>query len=270
MNIFDCFLFNDENHILNIRLNTLDKYVDYFVIIEFGENHQGKRKGKKISTNILKKFNHKIKYFYFDKFDKNLNSWEKESFQRNQIIKGLKNSNENDIIMISDIDEIPNLKNINFSKLNNDVYAFSQFHSMYKLNLLRKKKWIGTKICKKKNLISPQWLRSLKVKKKYNFLRIDKYFSKTYYKKFRIIENGGWHFGWLKNSNEIIEKINAYAHTEHNVPKFNDKAYIEDCINKNISFLDLNDKLVLKKKLNFLPEYIQKNKNKFHLWIKKG
>ena len=169
--------------------------------------------------------------------------------------------------MVSDIDEIPNLKEINFSKINEYVYAFSQIHSMYKLNLIRKKKWIGTKLCKKKIFISPQWLRSLKVEKKYSFFRFDKYFSKTYYKKFKIIENGGWHFGWLKNADDIIKKVNAYAHTEHNIPKFNDKNYIENCIYKNISFLDINDKLYLDEKLNFLPKYILKNIEKFKKWI---
>ena len=152
MKIFDCFIFNDENHILDIRLNELDKYVDFFIIIEFGQNHQGENKGKKIDEKILDKFKKKIKYFYVEKFNPNLNSWERESFQRNCINKGLKESNDDDIIIISDIDEIPNLKIINFLKINKYVYAFSQIHTMYKLNLIRNKKWIGTKLCKKKNI----------------------------------------------------------------------------------------------------------------------
>ena len=166
MKIYDCFTFNDENHILNIRLNELDKFVDFFIIIEFGENHQGKKKGQKIDLKLLEKFKEKIKYFYIEKFNSNFNSWEKENFQRNQITKGLIDSKNEDIIMISDVDEIPNLEKIDFSKINEYVYAFSQIHSMYKLNLIRDDDWIGTKLCKKKVLISPQWLRALKVKKK--------------------------------------------------------------------------------------------------------
>ena len=267
MKIFDCFTFNDENHILDIRLNELNKYVDFFIIVEFGQNHQGQTKGKKIDKKLFNKFEEKIKYFYIEKFETNLSSWDRESFQRNQINKGLNNAKNDDIIMISDIDEIPNLKEINFSKIDEYVYAFSQIHSMYKLNLIRNEKWVGTKLCKKKIFVSPQWLRSLKVKKKYSFFRFDKYFSKTYHKKFKIIENGGWHFGWLKNADDIIKKVNAYAHTEHNIPKFNDKNYIEDCIDKNISFLDTDDKLYLNEKLNFLPNYILNNIDKFKKWI---
>ena len=269
MKIFDCFIFNDENHILDIRLNELDKYVDFFIIIEFGQNHQGENKGKKIDEKILDKFKKKIKYFYVEKFNPNLNSWERESFQRNCINKGLKESNDDDIIIISDIDEIPNLKIINFLKINKYVYAFSQIHTMYKLNLIRNKKWIGTKLCKKKIFVSPQWLRSLKVKKKYNILKLDKYFSKTYYNKFQIIENGGWHFGWLKKPEEIIQKIKAYAHTEHNIPKYKNKDYIEKCIGENVSFLDPDDKLFLNNELNFLPKYILDNIDQFKVWIKK-
>ena len=152
MKIFDCFTFNDENHILDIRLNELDKYVDFFVIVEFGQNHQGKNKGKKIDEKLLDKFQKKIKYFYIETFDQNLNSWERESFQRNYINKGLIESHNDDIIIISDIDEIPNLKKINFSEIYEYVFAFSQIHSMYKLNLIRNDKWIGSKLCKKKNI----------------------------------------------------------------------------------------------------------------------
>ena len=267
MKIFDCFTFNDENHILDIRLNELDKYVDFFVIVEFGQNHQGKNKGKKIDEKLLDKFQKKIKYFYIETFDQNLNSWERESFQRNYINKGLIESHNDDIIIISDIDEIPNLKKINFSEIYEYVFAFSQIHSMYKLNLIRNDKWIGSKLCKKKIFVSPQWLRSLKVKKKYNIFRLDKYFSKTYYDKFQIIEDGGWHLGWLRKSEKIIEKINAYAHTEHNILKNNSKDYIEKCIKENISFLDPDDKLFLNNKLNYLPKYILDNIDQFKEWI---
>ena len=100
MKIFDCFTFNDENHILDIRLNELNKYVDFFVIVEFGQNHQGKNKGKKIDEKLLDKFQKKIKYFYIETFDQNLNSWERESFQRNYINKGIIESHNDDIIII--------------------------------------------------------------------------------------------------------------------------------------------------------------------------
>ena len=165
------------------------------------------------------------------------------------------------------MDEIPNLAKIDFEKIDNYVYAFSLFHSMYKLNLMRQVMWIGTKLCKKKILKSPQWLRSLKVHKKYSFLRIDKFFSKTYYSKFKIIENSGWHFGWLMRSDEIVKKINSYSHTEHNTPLNNDKIFIEDCIKNEINFLDKNDVLSVNSDINKLPNYVKNNPEKFSEWI---
>jgi len=266
MKIYDCFLFNDENHILEIRLNELKNYVDFFVIVEFGENHQGKYKGKKINSKLIKKFNQKIIYLYFKNFNKKLGPWEKENFQRNKILDGLKNADDKDIIIISDIDEIPKLKKINFKKVKNTVYAFNQVHYMYKLNLIRVRNWVGTKLCSKKILKSPQWLRSLKVEKKYNFWRIDKYFSKTYYKNFKIINNAGWHFGWLRSPNQIIEKIQSYAHFEHNINKFKNKNYIKKCISKKVSFLNNNEKLIFDKKKN-LPPYVKKNIIYFKKWL---
>ena len=266
MKIYDCFIFNDEDLILDIRLNTLKEYVDYFVIIEFGETHQGNRKKRKLNLKKFSYLKNKIKYFYFDKFNRNLSSWEKENFQRNLISVGIKDAKSADIIMISDVDEIPNLKNYNFRNIKNNVIAFNHTHYMYNLNLVRSYNWIGTKACTKKILKSPQWLRSLKVHKKYGFFRLDKIISKTYYSKFKIIKNGGWHFGWIKKPTEIIRKINSYAHTEHNIPLFNDRLYIEKCIKKKISFLDNKEKLFIEKTKN-LPSYIRQNLNIFKKWI---
>ena len=150
MKIYDCFLFNDENHILEIRINELINSVDYFVIIEFGENHQGKRKGQLINQNILKRYKEKIRYYYFDKFEPKLSVWQKENYQRNKINEGLKDANSSDIIIVSDVDEIPILEKINLSKIDDQVIAFSQLNSMYKLNLFREEKnWIGSKLCLK-------------------------------------------------------------------------------------------------------------------------
>ena len=267
MKIFDCFTFNDENSILEIRLNEMNKYVDFFVIIEFGENHQGKKKGRKINKEILNNFKNKIRYIYVEKFEKNMNSWQRENFQRNYIQKGLYDANQEDIIIISDLDEIPNLKQINLENIGNSIYAFKQINFMYKLNLVRDFNWFGSKLCKLKKLKSPQWLRSLKVHKKYNYFRIDKFFSKNYIFDFKIIENGGWHFGWIRDVDEIIDKLNSFAHLEFNNNKYKDNKYIYNCIENNINFLNTDEKLKIIK-MDYLPEYIIVNKDKFEKNLK--
>ena len=120
--------------------------------------------------------------------------------------------------MISDLDEIPNLTNVNFLDFKEKVIIFEQRLFFYKLNYGEiKPSWHGTRCAKKKNLKNPQWIRNLKTHKRYNFYRIDKkYFSKNYENSFKIIENGGWHFTWLGNINFIKEKLKSFAHTELN------------------------------------------------------
>ena len=262
MKIFDCFTFNDENLLLELRLNEMSKYIDYFIIVEFGEDHQGNKKGKKIDENILKNFKNKVRYIYVEAFNKNMKAWERENFQRNYIKNGLYDADKNDIIIISDLDEIPNLKEINLTDIGNCIYAFRQINLMYKFNLARDFNWIGTKLCKLKKLKSPQWLRSLKVRKKYSYFRIDKFFSKNYVHNFKIIENGGWHFGWIREIKEIINKLNSFAHTEFNKDKFKNPEYINNCIDNNINFLNTNEKLK-EIHLDLLPESLVSRKDKF-------
>lgn len=266
MKIYDCFLFNDENQLLEVRLNELNSFVDYFVIVESEYNHQNKLKGKKINLDILNAFKDKIKYSYIKGKYSFKDSWQIENYQRNFIKNSLKECSGEDIIIVSDIDEIPNLENINFHQIENKMLAFAQLHMMYKFNLLREKKWFGTKLIKFKNLKNPQWIRSLKVHKKYSLYRIDKiFFSNNYYSNFEIIVNGGWHFGWLKNLNEILLKINSFAHTEYLNTKINNKEYIEYCLLNNLNFFN-------KKKLDLLgpevlPNYVKNNLKKFKNFI---
>ena len=267
MKIFDCFTFNDENLILELRLNEFNEYVDFFVIVEFGENHQGNKKGKQINDNLLNKFKNKIRYFYVEKFNKNLTSWERENYQRNFIQKGLYDAEKNDLIIISDLDEIPNLSNIDLNNIHDTIYAFKQINTMYKFNLIRDTNWIGSKLCKFKKLKSPQWLRSLKVHKKYSYLRIDKLFSKNYVHNFKIIEDGGWHFGWIRDISQIIDKIESFAHTEFNNDNYKNFKFINECINKRVNFLNINEKLN-KIEINHLPMYLIKNIEKYKNFIK--
>ena len=99
----------------------------------------------------------------------------RDYFQRENLKKGLENLNEEDLVIISDLDEIPNLKNLNSNKINNNIVIFQQKMFYYKFNLLYDKFiWAGSKAVKYKNFISPQWLRNVK-SKKYSFVE-NRYF----------------------------------------------------------------------------------------------
>ena len=270
MNFYDCCTYNNEELVLDIRLNYLNKFVKKFIIVESKFTHQGKKKDKFFNIKNFKKFENKIKYFLFDKFPDNLSNWGRENFQRNFHKNTIQDLHDDDYIMISDIDEIPNMGKIR--NINNFKYTvFEQLNFSLKFNSVNKThlKWYGTRMCKKKNLKSPQWLRTLKVHKKYSVFRIDKIFSKTYYSKFKIFKDCGWHFGWLMKPNEIVQKVNSYSHTEHNIPLYNDSSYIEKCIKNQINFLDKNDILILSNDIEKLPEYVKNNQKKFSEWIVK-
>ena len=199
MKIFDCFMYFDEEMVLNLRLNILNTYVDYFVIVESKYNHRGEKRKLLFNEEKFSKFKDKIIYLIYDevpskvveiKFDDSektkdtksiMNALYRENEQRNYIINGLTKANDDDIILISDVDEIPKIDGVNFDKLNNKIILFKQDMFYYKFNLcLPNFKWTGTKACRKKNLISPQWLRNIK-DRKYPFFRLDTFFSDKKY-----------------------------------------------------------------------------------------
>jgi beta-1,4-mannosyl-glycoprotein beta-1,4-N-acetylglucosaminyltransferase len=232
MKIFDCFQFFDEEMLLDLRLNIMDKYVDKFVITEATYMHNGKTKKLIFDINKFPKFKDKIIYIVVDKQppdllkieekdnDENdtkgqkliLNGYKRDNFQRQMAQEALKNVDPDDWILINDIDEIPNLKNLNFKNIKNKLVIFKQKIFYYKFNLLYPSiNWFGSRACKKKNFISPQWLRDLK-HKKYPLWRLDIIFSKKKYNNILYIDNGGWHFTNIKSPENIEKKLLNYTH----------------------------------------------------------
>ena len=253
-------MFYDEELLLDIRFNILDKYVDFFVIVESEHFHNGKKRQLKFDINKFKKFESKIIYLIIENFPEKLSNWERENFQRNYIINGLSSAGADDYVIISDVDEIPDLTKINI--LGNFKFSvFEQKMYYYKINLLNKTNpfWYGSRVCKKKYLKSPQWLRSQKIKK-YPFWKFNKI-------KWNIIKNGGWHFSFLMSPEEIKKKLASFAHSEYNNRKYTNLKKIENSI-KNKT--DLFDRPILYEKIIFdktFPDYVVNNKEKFKDWI---
>ena len=267
--LIDCFMYFDEDLVLDIRLNTLNEKVDKFIIVEATRNHAGKPKKLNFKIENFLRFKDKIEYIVIDDLPTDVKSFKKnwhsnhirDQFQRNALERGYRNFDDNDLIMISDIDEIPNPKKID-EFISSNIYAcFIQSNFQSKLNLLNvtQTNWPGTKICKKKYLKSPQWLRDIKIKKKP--------FWKIFKKDIQLIENGGWHFSFLKNPESIKEKIIAYSHQEYNTEKFTDTNLIKEKISKGIDLFDRDIKYEKVKLDNSFPKYILDNKEKFKNWI---
>ena len=295
MNIYDCFMYFDEDLLLDIRLNTLSKYVKKFVISEATYTHSGNKKELRFDINKFSKFKDKIKYIVVDNqppnilaLDKSddenkrgekliLNGYARDNFQRECLNKGILEASNDDLILISDLDEIPNLSNINFNKINNKLIIFEQKMFYYKFNLFYENfKWFGSKATKKKNFISPQWLRDVK-SKKYPRWRLDLLFSKRKYSDIFYINNGGWHFTCIRTPEELEKKLLNFAHHfefEESGLKISD---LKTLIAEKRVMYDHNvdqtaykwsGKSKLKKISNdLLPNYIANNVSKFRDWL---
>ena len=288
-------MYFDEEVVLDVRLNTLDKYVDYFVIVESSFTHKGDNKNLMFNHNKFEKFKNKIIYLVYDKQPKGievvnendnegeksrkyiLNAVLRENGQRNFIQNGLNKAEDNDIILISDVDEIPNLSEVNFNNISEKIIMFHQDMFYYKFDLkIPNLLWTGTKGCRKKYLLSPQWLRNVKDRKYFPF-RIDILFSEKKYSSIKFISNGGWHFSNIKTAEEIEYKLKSYLHHREfdeqslsveeiqNIIE-NKKAIYDLKVDKRVNKIGDGSKLV-KIKFEKLPIYIQQNKHNYMKWL---
>ena len=295
MNIYDCFMYFDEDLLLDLRFNVLNKYVKKFVITEATYTHNGTKKKLNFDINQFQKFKDKITYIVVDKPPPNilnlidgepenvrgekliLNGMARDYFQREYLSKGLEKAKEEDLILISDLDEIPDLNHLDFSKIDNKILLFEQKMFYYKLNLFYENfTWLGSKGTKKKNFLSPQWLRNIKGKN-YPKWRLDVLFSKKKYSNLFFVKNGGWHFTCLKIPEKLEKKLLNFAHHyefEKSGLKINN---IKKLITEKRAIYDhhvdqrgykWSGKSRLKKVDNdFLPNYIASNLEKYKNWL---
>jgi len=295
MKIFDCFMYFDDEIVLDLRLNTLDRYVDYFVIVESTFTHRGDKRNLKFNHKKFEKFRDKIIYLTFDKEPNGieviyendseneksakyiLNAAKRENGQRNYVINGLQKADPEDLIMISDVDEIPNLENIEIKNIKEKILMFQQDMFYYKFDLkLPDMIWSGTKACRKKDLLNPQWLRNIK-DKKYSLFRLDIIFSKIKYNSIKFIQDGGWHFSNIKSPEEIEHKLKSYLHhrefdeqplTTNQIDKIikNKQAIYDLKLDKRVNKIGTGSKLV-NYDFDKLPVYLRKNKENYKKWL---
>lgn len=249
MKIYDAFLFFNELDLLDIRLNLLNDAVDKFVIVESTITFSGKPKRLFFNENKDKftQFSDKIIHVIVDDTPENFHNlplisntsskkdefknkilkylnessgwgrhekqWGREIYQRESILNGLIECDDNDMVIMSDVDEIPNPEEILSIRNNpNGVYEFKQNMFYYHINTLKERGWSGPKI-------APWFVikdNSL------NILRQNKLTTV-------VVNNGGWHLSFMGGESRIKDKIEAYAHQEFN----ND--YIKNNIINNVN-----------------------------------
>ena len=288
-------MYFDEDLLLDLRLNSLNKFVKKFVITEATYTHNGSKKKLNFDINRFKNFKDKIEYIVVDQQPSNilelkendtkekrgekliLNGMARDYFQRENLFKGLKDIDGDDLILISDLDEIPNLNELNLNHIKNNIVIFEQKMFYYKLNLYYQDFiWQGTKAVKFKNFLSPQWLRNIKGKK-YPKWRLDTFFSKKKYSNLLFVKNGGWHFTCLRTPEELEKKLLNFAHHyefEESGLKLNDIKQL--ILEKRVMYDHTIDqkgykwsgKSILKNiDIDLLPEHVHAFKEKYTDWL---
>jgi len=228
--IVDAFTFLNEKELVELRIKYLNDLIDYFVIIEADVTHTGKPKNwnfPNILNKELKEYSHKIQYHKMKldlekaEQEKSPNyvggirgrSWKAENMQRNYIKKACEKFSSNDIIIISDMDEIPSREKVSFIKSCDfktiAPVAFDQ--SLFHLN------------CKYLNL--ERWIGSIVVTKEL----IDKYepqVFRDYKNRVSCFTNAGWSFSSFGGAKRVREKFEAFAHDEYNKNEYTNDDHI--------------------------------------------
>jgi len=294
MKIFDCTTFHSEHLMMDVRFNVLNEYVHKFIVTESTFSHSGKRKKLNFDINNYPKFKDKIIYVIIDKEpndiikidnklltppEKRSNSLKRIELSYNYMTNALNIALDNDLIILSDNDEIPNLGSKKFKNSNKDIFIFKQLFFYYKFNLFYDlMPWHGSKAARKKTLLSMSWLRNLK-NKKYPFWRLDTFFKNNKYINLDIINDGGWHFTNLMTPEKLYEKLTNFGHHD----EFELSGLSVNDLKKKIKektvfwnhFVDkkhFNDRWAYDYKLKkidnkFLPSYLTNNSEKFKEWF---
>ena len=295
MKVYDCTLYHDEDLILELRFNILSKFVDKFVICESKFSHSGREKKLNFDIKKFPEFKKKIIYLVSTDepseliFDKNSiekkelpenfrhNAVRRIAHQRNKLFDGLGEANEDDFILYSDNDEIPNLDHFNFKNFNKKYVMFEQKLFYYKFNLfLDRIFWYGTKGCRKKYLNTFEKLRQIKPKV-YPFYRVDTFFKFDKQISLDIVKEGGWHFTRLQTPEDIHSKeLDAEHHDEYRASGKNVDKIKELIKNRKIDHDHFADTKASKygsefelTKMSFinLPKFIQENKENYKKWF---
>jgi len=262
---FDCITFFQENFIFEFRYNVLKDFVDCFVICESIFDHKGNK--KKLNFKFKNYFDKtKIKYFVLEHSIKKENSpWKNQAIQREYLLKQLSFVDQEDYIFFSDPDEIPNPKILNSFELKKKYGIFMQKCFNYKFNLFNpyESPWEGTRVSKKKDLKSIDYMRQKILSKNlnYKFWRFDKE------KDIEIIPNGGWHFNNIAKPFDISKKLKTFAHSEFANDRYSSINTIEKKIYKKIDLFERGHEYKQVELDTSYPKYLIENKSYYKEFI---
>lgn len=253
MQIYDCFLFFDELDLLEIRLNYLSPAVNYFVLAESTKTFSLKNKPLYFKENRerFSKFLHKMIYILVDDFN-SPDPWVNERNQRDSLDRGVQHVDPDDLILVSDLDEIPSREGIAKFDLSKKEMGFRQKVYYYYLNGFVDIYWRGTAAFLAKNR-----------PKKFSSLR--KLNSHT-----DVIDPGGWHFSFLGQIDRIQKKIDSFSHQEFNRPEYTDPEKLKQKIEQGKDIFNRPEIVIQYVPIDdAYPDYILRNRERFEKFIRK-
>lgn len=229
MKIIDAFLFSNEIDLLNYRLAIMYDVVDHFILVEANQTFTGIPKDLYYKKNMkmFEKYNDKIIHIVVDLPNKQPEidiekdeQWKNEYFQRNSILTGLDQLDlkDEDYIIISDVDEIPDPKTISLLRTSDitimNVRLEQDFYN-YNLNTRYKSRWYYAVLL--------------------TYARFKFYESSAetcrHAPRFSIMTKGGWHLSYFGDTSYIQKKLKSFSHQEYNTEKYNTKEVIQNQIN---------------------------------------
>lgn len=244
--IFDCFTFFNELDLLELRLKELENHVDHFVLVEATKTFQKKPKPLYYSENKARfsPYHDKIIHVVVDTYPTFFTrfriprTWHFENSQREHIMVGLKSAHDDDIVIISDIDEIPDISK--FHLMDHDkVNVFEQYLFYFYLNYFATspdptlseapfQMWNGPVALKKKNIKTIKKSRELRGQLSDNT---------------KLLTKAGWHFSYIGGIDSVIQKLQSFSHKEYNTPYYLDKTNIQKSIDEGTFYLNPTTKL---------------------------
>lgn len=269
MKIYDCFTFYNELDLLELRLAELYDKVDHFVIVESNQTFTNRAKPFNFELNQTRyaKYLDKIIYVQVTDMPGSANPWDNEQFQRDAIVRGLVDANLDDIVFVSDVDEILRAEAVDYVRSSNQtlwalrmpIYNF-KFNYM-KLDPDRYNIWAMAARRGAFDDITPNALRGLR----FSFFSAPYQFANN---GCEVVEHGGWHFGYMGDKDALIDKAKSFSHQEVNTPEFIAQIDPDASIALKTSWKqDSSDKYEVVTLDNYFPKYLLDNQEKYSQYI---
>lgn len=285
--IYDAFTFYNELDLLELRLNTLDDVADYFVLVEGKKTYQGDDKPLHYWENRerFEEFEERIIHVVVDDYPDNVESaWDREFHTRNSIEDGLSDCEPDDVVIVSDVDEIPrpDIVERRVGTRGISILGLRLFYYFFN-GLITDRLFPGPAICEYKDMTTPQDTRDIAM----NYVNLDMaipmdfenypfrlqsaacslWASLRQRDLVRVIPNAGWHFSFLSDVEGIIDKIETYSHTELNRAEYKDPDRIREKITSGEDIFDRGYELEFVDIDRSFPEYLLQNRSNFEQYI---